>query len=241
MKKNTFYLIQTKKQLNDFLITENNSYAKFIKEKLTENSQNSSGTIFHMHHIIPLHYQGFDEKWNLIRLSLEDHIYAHKLLYINYGSFYDLAAFNMLQGQQTKGVYFIQKQNQLNMKEKKIGFYNSNFQRELATRPRKKRKPFSKNFFVKSALKKGFLLNHIKTKQVLHIKPFEFSNLTEVIDLLMQYPQMKHKRSAWNKHKKKEKAYEVSALTRILTGHIDPKTGKSVYSFSGWQLLGVFL
>lgn len=241
VKKFVVASISNKEQLKNFLITENNSYSHFILNKMTKKIKYLSSTITHRHHIIPLHSKGLDSEWNCIQLLIEDHIYAHKLLYINYGNFYDLAASNMLQGNKEKGIHFIQKQNHLQMREKKIGFYSSITQRELAKRTRKKRKPFSKNFFVHVALKKGFLLKHIQTNQTLVIKPDANANITEVIDQLMNHPQMKHKKVAWDHYQKKEKSYGVSALTRILTGHIDKKTGKSVYSFMGWQLLGIFV
>lgn len=254
MKKNTYEkktsinnfiykldLIINKEQLKNYLIKEKNSYTYFILEKMTKKVKKSKHEIIHTHHIIPRHYKGPNVKWNCVQLSLEDHIYAHKLLYINYGSYYDLAASNMLQGQLKKGFSFIQKQNQLNMKEKKIGFYNTVFQSELAKRPRKRRKSSSRNFFVTTALERGIFLKYVKTQEVIIIKPFETANVTEVINILMHHPQMKKKKQIWETIKKKEKSYGVSALTRILTGHIDKKTGKSLYSFMGWQLSGIFI
>ena len=59
--------------------------------------------------------------------------------------------------------------------------------------------------------------------------------------MLMKCPQMKHKQVIWKKTQKKEKYYGITGLTRILTGHIDSKTGKCLYSCMGWRVLGVFL
>lgn len=239
--KKEFSKIKNEKQLKKFLITEKNDYCNFILAKITKKEEKLNSIAMHNHHIIPRHSNGPDVQWNRIRLSINDHIHAHRLLYFCYGNLYDLAAANMLQGNQKKGTRLIQKQNQMNMKKQKIGFYNSMTQREFAKRPRKKRKPFAKNIFVKAALKKGFILKHIETNQTMVIKPNETKNVTEVIDLLISHPQMEEKRASWNDCQKKEKSFPVSALTRILTGHRDKKTQKSVYSFMGWRLLGIFI
>lgn len=82
------------------------------------------------------------------------------------------------------------------MKKKRIGFYNPMTQRLLAKRPRKKRKMFSKNMFIQAALKKGFVLKHLKTQQILIVQPNRFLNMTEVIHFLMLHPQMQHKKKA---------------------------------------------
>jgi hypothetical protein len=55
----------------------------------------------------------------------------------------------------------------------------------------------------------------------------------------MLHPQMEDKRQSWDLCEKKEKHYSITALTRTLTGHIDKPTGKSVYTFMGWRVLGI--
>jgi hypothetical protein len=44
----------------------------------------------------------------------------------------------MIQGQIELGYEFIRKANQLKMKKARVGFYNSNIQRELGKRSKKK-------------------------------------------------------------------------------------------------------
>lgn len=51
------------------------------------------------HHITPRHEGGDDSKENLIKLSLKDHITAHRVRYKVYGNKYDLAASNYMKGQ----------------------------------------------------------------------------------------------------------------------------------------------
>ena len=57
----------------------------------------------------------------------------------------------------------------------------------------------------------------------------------------MAFPQMKKEKEVWQNTKNKEKYYGITALTRTLTGHVDKKTNKRVYSFKGWRVLGLFL
>lgn len=104
-----FPLIKNEKQLKLFLLTENNTYTLFILNKIDKKLENIDSKPAHYHHIIPLHWKGPDAKWNLIPLSIEEHIYAHELLYSNYKSFFDLAAANMLQGKKQKSFFLIQK------------------------------------------------------------------------------------------------------------------------------------
>lgn len=51
------------------------------------------------HHIVPRHSGGTNSKDNLIKLSLKDHILAHKIRYEVYGNKYDLSAYNYMTGQ----------------------------------------------------------------------------------------------------------------------------------------------
>lgn len=43
-----------------------------------------SGLILQKHHIIPLHAGGPDEAWNLVTVTVEDHVMAHRLRYFVY-------------------------------------------------------------------------------------------------------------------------------------------------------------
>lgn len=53
----------------------------------------------HIHHIIPKHMGGTDDPSNLVELTIEEHAEAHRKLYEQYGSEYDLIAWRMLSGQ----------------------------------------------------------------------------------------------------------------------------------------------
>lgn len=55
--------------------------------------------IFHNHHIIPRHSGGNDEEDNLIRLSIEDHSLAHKILWEKHGKWQDFLSYMALSGQ----------------------------------------------------------------------------------------------------------------------------------------------
>ena len=134
----------SRKSLIEFLTYEKNSYSKFILAKLLlKKTFTNSKT--HQHHIQPKHSNGSDESWNLILLSPNEHAKAHKLLFDCYGNYYDKCAWHMLLKQKTKGFQALRKQNLIKMKKENKGFYNSELQRELAKRPRKKKTLHSKS------------------------------------------------------------------------------------------------
>nr|QUO99132.1 putative HNH homing endonuclease [Oedogonium capilliforme]QUO99167.1 putative HNH homing endonuclease [Oedogonium capilliforme] len=236
-----FKNIKNKSDLTRFLTKERNSYTKFLLNKIHHQNKTLKNHKTQNHHIIPKHWGGPDEDWNIITLSVEDHAYAHKLLYENYKNYYDLCAAYMLQGQTLEGFDAIRKANQEKMKQLGVGFYDSEIQRELGKRPKKQRQCFSRNPYVKAALQRGFMLQDAKNNQVVIIEPSECSSLVDVIEKLMNQPHMKEERESWHQCKKKEKSYWITALTRTLTGHVCKKTGKCVFSFKGWRVLGIFI
>jgi len=59
-------------------------------------------TIYHTHHIIPRHMGGSDDPSNLIRLTVEEHAEAHRILYEKYGLEQDRLAWLGLAGIMTK-------------------------------------------------------------------------------------------------------------------------------------------
>jgi len=56
-------------------------------------------SIYHKHHIVPLHMGGLDEPSNIIELTIEEHALAHKELYEKYGLLEDRLAWKGLSGQ----------------------------------------------------------------------------------------------------------------------------------------------
>lgn len=57
-----------------------------------------SNTIYHIHHIIPKHLGGTDEPSNLIKLTIEEHAEAHRILYEQLGHWQDKLAWQGLTG-----------------------------------------------------------------------------------------------------------------------------------------------
>lgn len=55
--------------------------------------------IYHIHHIIPKHMGGTDDPSNLIKLTIQEHAEAHKILYDKYGKWQDEIAWKALSGQ----------------------------------------------------------------------------------------------------------------------------------------------
>ena len=66
-----------------------------------------------------------------MQLSIKDHAEAHRLLYECYQNAFDLCAFYMMTGQTDEALIARRAQNQANMKENQVGFFNSDLQREL--------------------------------------------------------------------------------------------------------------
>jgi hypothetical protein len=60
-------------------------------------------TIYHTHHIIPVHAGGTDDPSNLVRLTIEEHAEAHRLLWEQYGRLGDKVAWLMLSGRTEEG------------------------------------------------------------------------------------------------------------------------------------------
>lgn len=56
-------------------------------------------TIYHIHHIVPRHMGGTDDPSNLIKLSIEEHAEAHRILYEEHGRWEDKLAWKALSGQ----------------------------------------------------------------------------------------------------------------------------------------------
>jgi hypothetical protein len=55
-----------------------------------------SSIIYHNHHIIPKHMGGTDDPSNLIKLTVEEHANAHKLLWEEHGRWQDYVAWSGL-------------------------------------------------------------------------------------------------------------------------------------------------
>ena len=58
-----------------------------------------SKKIYHIHHIIPKHMGGNDDPSNLIKLTIEEHAEAHRLLYEQHGNKFDYIAYMALSNQ----------------------------------------------------------------------------------------------------------------------------------------------
>ena len=57
-----------------------------------------SNTIYHIHHITPKHLGGTDEPSNLIKITIEEHAEAHRILYEQLGHWQDKLAWQGLAG-----------------------------------------------------------------------------------------------------------------------------------------------
>lgn len=111
-------------------------YLSFIEE--CRNKIHSSNTYLENHHIIPKHDSGLDIPENLISLSFEDHILAHKIRYDTYGQVYDLAAYNLMCGFDSEGWRLLRVEGAYKthdaLKLKKKNFWSNEFQKEMSAR-----------------------------------------------------------------------------------------------------------
>lgn len=58
--------------------------------------------VFHIHHIIPKHMGGTDDPENLIKMTIEEHAEAHRILWKTYGKKQDYFAWKGLSGSISK-------------------------------------------------------------------------------------------------------------------------------------------
>lgn len=95
-----------------------NRYISFIEHcKKKKYHQNE---YLENHHIIPRHEGGSNNKDNLIKLSLKDHIQAHKIRYEAYGNKYDYSAYNYMLGQSAEAKKAICSENGKKSKGRKL-------------------------------------------------------------------------------------------------------------------------
>nr|ALO20956.1 putative HNH homing endonuclease [Microglena monadina] len=125
-------------------LDRNNKYFKFIEECRIKNYDPKTDGI-NTHHIIPQYVFNSEEDQNykeslenLIRLSVKDHIQAHKLLYEVYKNEQDNGAINLLSGatEEARLIYRRLGAKATNEDQRKKGatFFNREYQRELALR-----------------------------------------------------------------------------------------------------------
>jgi hypothetical protein len=121
-----------------------NKYFKFIEECRTKNYDPNTDGI-NTHHIIPQYVFNSEEDQNykespenLIRLSVKDHIQAHKLLYEVYKNEQDNGAINLLSGatEEARLIYRRLGAKATNEDQRKKGatFFNREYQKEMASR-----------------------------------------------------------------------------------------------------------
>jgi len=181
-------VILNKVEMIDFLKKESNDYSNFILEKINRNANllKTNTSVTHKHHIIPKHRFGSDEPFNIILLTTEEHIEAHKLLYSCYNYKEDKAAYQMLSGLIKDGQKTIWTLNQEKMKREKKGFFDPKLQKDLANRPKKARGPRARNEFVIQALYRGIILEHQETKTIFEF--FDYVSVIQIATELISHP-----------------------------------------------------
>ena len=111
-------------------------YLSFIEE--CKNKIYPHNTYLEEHHIKPKHDGGSDKPENIIKISFEDHILAHKIRYDTYGQIYDLAAYNLMCGFDSEGWRILRVEGAYKTHEalrlSNKNFWNSDFQKEMSAR-----------------------------------------------------------------------------------------------------------
>jgi hypothetical protein len=120
-----------KEELELYLLTQNNPYVAFICEQLTQQTFfiNNFLEDTELHHIIPLHANGPDVEWNLIRLSVGNHQRAHELLYNVYQKKEDLCCLRFRQKSNRKAYRLRIQLSHASQRLNGNGFFNSKTQR----------------------------------------------------------------------------------------------------------------
>lgn len=90
-----------------------------------------SRTIYHNHHIIPIHMGGGNSPHNLIKLTIIQHAEAHKQLWFDYGNHEDWIAWKCLSGQMSNEELWYEKS--------KLGGYKSKGRKDSPKRIEQKR------------------------------------------------------------------------------------------------------
>lgn len=188
-------------------LDKENKYFKFIDECRTK--VYPDGLIIHQHHIIPKHWfndkspfqQDFrDRKENLIPISLEDHIEAHRLLYEIYERPQDLSSYFLLKGLLPEALAEFRRAGALAtnalMKEQKRTFWDPLFQKEMAKRSMEKEGALEARSASGKMGGRKRNVNRILTKEDKFIFYFESQPVlcifncetgTDVLEIIQQY------------------------------------------------------
>ena len=121
-EKIMFNSITSHKKLILFL-SQPNIYSRFIKKKLQRKQLEHVAYETEIHHIIPYHAGGTDNKFNKIRLTCDEHLEAHKLLFRVYGLL-DQYVINMRYKNNKQSSYLRIKLSHQMSKQNKTGFNN---------------------------------------------------------------------------------------------------------------------
>jgi hypothetical protein len=101
--------------------------------------------------------------------------------------------------------------------------------------------PYVRSPYAKAALRNGFTLTS-PTGAIFVVLPNQYANLQQIVGDWVKHPEMQEKYlQSWKNCLEKESHILTTALTRHLTGHIDKKTKRSVFTIASWQVTGINL
>lgn len=112
-------------------------YAQYI-EILKKKQQKgfAKGVLIHKHHIMPKH-DGGAEDGPLVLCTIRDHARAHYIRYLVFGQTYDLCAYYGLVNKNDEREKAMYKQIVETNRQRGKTFFNNDFQKEMAVRPKR--------------------------------------------------------------------------------------------------------
>jgi hypothetical protein len=194
---------------------------------------------FEIHHKIPKYSNGPDVPANLIPLSHEDHAIAHKLLFENYGNYYDLCAYKMRIGLSEEAQVAFQKGRIEQMREKGQGRFNSKNQRKCGLQNKGVQKQLhTRNPFIQKAFQNGMFWICKDTHEIVEIPPGSMVSVQQLTERLL-YAFSEEQKNAFRT--KGTKSYPYCGINRILAGERNKKTNKALFATGPWKLGGIFI
>lgn len=231
--------LQTDADVLSYFRNTQNSYTRFLLKKETEKKWENSNKKFEIHHKIPKYANGPDVPANLIPLSHEDHAFAHKLLFENYGNYYDLCAYKMRLGLSEEAHVALHKGRIQQMYEKGQGRFNSSNQRKCGLQNKGVQKqPHTRNPFIKKAFQNGMFWINKETLEIVEIPAGSMVSVQQLTECLL-YAFSEEQKNAFQI--KGTKSYVYCGINRILAGERNKKTNKALFAIGPWRLGGIFI
>lgn len=192
-EKSPFKHIKNRSDLVFYLKENPNTYNNYMLQLIDRQDQRIA--LDEQHHIIPTSEGGPCENWNLIPVTYKEHGLAHKLRYEVYNKQGDYLAFIGRENlPETARIIKTEraKMGHKTMKEKGIGFYNSDLQSELGKRSAGIKTPEREVGYTKQVttekkelFSKALVFTNKELSIVGETKPNQFTRTGQIKDYLV--------------------------------------------------------